>query len=149
MPDAVTAHLLERLDSDLRQQVRKRQDGMLRELRYLNDQRDYRLLAVRRRGWSDERLTVLCGLNAFYQLVLGPVASSARERTGVLGRDSVILYGKSIRFDADRNRRIRAALMSFMRAIEDVPASQGVLTAPRFDDLLFRLHRELEDNHES
>ena len=148
MSDAVTGLLLERLDADLRRRIRARQDGMLRELRYLDDRRDSRLLAVRRRGWSNERLTILCGLNSFYMFVMGPLASSGSDRTGVLGRDIVIQYGDSLRFDAERGSRIRGALGSFMRALDLVPDAQGVLTAARFDDLLYRLHRELERERE-
>ena len=48
MSDAVTGLLLERLDADLRRRIRARQDGMLRELRYLDDRRVSRLLLASR-----------------------------------------------------------------------------------------------------
>jgi len=58
---------------------------MLRELRFLKARQDRFLAVIQSAGWTDERLEVLCGLNFFYQLVLGPLASSARERFGILG----------------------------------------------------------------
>lgn len=148
MSDAVLALLVERLDADLRRQIRTRQDSMLRELRYLSEKRDPRLTYVRKRGWSNERLAILCGLNSFYQFVMGPLASSVSDRTGVLGRDMVIQYGDSLRFDRERGARITVALDSFMSALDDVPDAHGVLTAARFGDLLYRLHRALERGHE-
>lgn len=148
MADAVIGPLMERLDADLRRQIRTRQDGMVRELRYLSDKRDPMLASVRQSGWSNERLSILCGLNSFYMFVLGPLAGSVSDRSSVIGRDMVIQYGESIRFDAQRGARIRGAHASFMQALEDVPDAHGVLTAARFGDLLFRLHRALERERE-
>lgn len=149
MPDAVTTILAKRLDRDLKVQVLRRQEGMLREMRYLADRHDPILSSVHQLGWSAERLEVLCGLNSFYQMVLGPLASAVSERTGILGPDSVILYGDLLRFDADRNRRIRSAHIAFMRALDGVPDPQDLMTAPRFDDLIFRLKRSLEPDSDS
>jgi len=148
MSDAVTGPLTERLDADLRRQIRARRDGMVRELRFLSDKRDPMLTRVRQHGWSNERLSILCGLNSFYLFVMGPLASSASDRSSVIGRDMVIQYGESLRFDAHRGARIRSAHASFMQSLEDVPDAHGVLTAARFGDLLFRLHRALERDRE-
>ena len=118
---------------------------MLRELRFLEERQDRRLLTAHRYKWTNSRLEVLCGLNAFYQLVLGPLTSSARDRYGVLGQDVPILYGETLRFDSSRSSKIREAHQTFFAALEDVPVARQLLTAPHFDDLLFRLVRTFEE----
>lgn len=142
--DPVTTVLVSKLDRDLRFQVLSRRENMLRELRFLEERRDPRLLTAHQHQWTNERLEVLCGLNAFYQLVLGPLASSARDRFGFLGRDIPILYGETVRFDSKRSSTIQAAHSAFMSALDVVPVATDMLTAPHFDDLLFRLIRFIE-----
>lgn len=144
--DPVTAALVKNLDRELRTQIVRRSESMLREKRFLQEREDRSLSFVKNLGWTDERLEVLCGLNSFYQLVLGPLASSARERFGILGREIPILYGETLRFDAERGSRLRRAHTAFFETIADVPDAQGVVTAPHFSDLLFRLARHLQDN---
>lgn len=144
--DRVTSILVDQLDRELRIQILRRREAMLRELRFLEEREDPSLLSIRRSDWTNERLEVLCGLNAFYQLVLGPLASSSRDRFGELGREIPIQYGELLRFDAERSRRLRRAHMAFMVAIGDVPDVQGLLTAPQFRDMVFRLARHVEEN---
>lgn len=144
--DSITAILVKNLDRELRSQIVRRREAMLREKTFLEERGDTRLLFVRDLGWTDERLEVLCGLNSFYQLVLGPLASSARERFGILGREVPILYGESLRFDEERGSRLRSAHMAFFAAFADLPDAAGLLAAPHFGDLLFRLARHLHDN---
>jgi hypothetical protein len=119
---------------------------MLREKRFLEEGVNSQVGVARAYGWSDERLEVLCGLNAFYQTVLGPLASSARDRLGVLGRDIPIHYGDSLVFDDRRGARIRASHAAFLLALADVPAAQQVLVAPHFSDMVFALVRALDSN---
>lgn len=100
--DPVTNLLTSRFDKELRIAVLNRRENMLRELRYLEERRDQRLDVARQQQWTKERFEALCGLNSFYQLVLGPLASSSRERFGTLGREVPILYGETLRFDSNR-----------------------------------------------
>jgi len=139
--DPVTSVLVRNLDRELRAHVLARRDAMLREMRLMTEREDASLSRLRVAGWNDERLEVLCGLNSFYQLVLGPLASSARERFGILGRETTILYGETLRFDADRSLRLRSAHRAFMEALAEIPDAIGIVTAPHFSDLAFRLTR--------
>ena len=143
--DPVTTVLVASLDYELRQVILSRRESMLRQLRFLDERGDTRLKFVRSHGWNRKDLEVLCGLNAFYQLVLGPLASSARDRHGVLGADTPILYGKTLRFDWQRSTEIRSAHAAFMSALDGVPKAHRIVTAPHFDDLLYRLARALEE----
>jgi hypothetical protein len=141
--DPVTSVLVRKLDRELRRHVLERRDAMLRELRFLRLREDSFLRIAQSAGWTEQRLEVLCGLNSFYQLVLGPLTSSARERFGILGREVPILYGDSLRFDAKRATKLRAAHRAFFTAIADVPNANNIMTAPHFSDLLFRLASNL------
>lgn len=144
--DPITSILVGKLDTELRKQVLDRRETMLRELRFLKLRQDRSLQVVQRGGWTDQRLEVLCGLNAFYQLVLGPLASSARERSGILGREVPILYGDTLRFDRERASKLRSAHSAFFFALSDVPGARNMVTAPHFSDLVFRLELLLKSN---
>src|SRR6185295_13036479 len=117
--DPVTSVLVQKLDGELRRQVLDRREAMLRELRFLRVRQDRFLEVVQSAGWTDQRLEVLCGLNSFYQLVLGPLASSARERFGILGEEVPILYGDSLRFDRQRATQLRSAHRAFFAALSE------------------------------
>ena len=144
--DRVTEVLVKKLkDRELSQQVISRRESMLRELQYLADRSDERLLYVRANGWSLQRLEVLCGLNSFYRIVLGPLASSANERNGKLGTETPILYGNLLRFDSSRNIEIQAARKMFMTALDHVPKPHRIITAAHFEDMLYRLFQALKE----
>jgi len=144
--DPVTSVLVQKLDGELRRQVLDRREAMLRELRFLRVRQDRFLEVVQSAGWTDQRLEVLCGLNSFYQLVLGPLASSARERFGILGGEVPILYGDSLRFDRQRATQLRSAHRAFFAALSEVPDAHKMVKAPHFSDLVFRLALNLEGN---
>ena len=83
--------------------------------RVLSEIQNRQLLIVREGGWTQEQLEVLCVLcvlNSFYQIVLGPLASSAREHTGQLGSEIPVLHG-SMLFDAQRARDISSGRRHF------------------------------------
>ena len=131
------------LDSDLRKKIQVRVDALMREIKYLKENDDTRLSELEIKGWNSERLEIICVLNAFYQLILGPLASSAREKTGVLGEEIPILYGELLRFDTDRNRKIRSAHQAFTEIISGLPGQLNLLTASHASDVVFALNKAL------
>jgi hypothetical protein len=143
--DPVTVAVISGLDRELRAKILSRRENMLRELRFLREQRDEMLATVVAAGWSENRLSALCGLNAFYQLVIGPLASSAKDRFGILGMEMPILHGET-RFDHERTARLRAAHMAFMAALTDVPKAHRIMTAPHLSDLVYRLAKAVEEH---
>jgi hypothetical protein len=141
---AVLTSLIRNLDADLQRQVRFRVHAMQRHLAYLASSEHWSIAKLDRRQWPTERLEILCELNSFYQVVMAPLASSARSsRDQVLGRDIPIQYGDSLLFDFERARRVRAAMADFMRRIRAVGIPQDALTAARADDLVRALSRTL------
>lgn len=136
---SVTQSLTAGLDSDLRNRIRQRVSEMMRQVRYLEESQNSRLREVREAGWTLERIELLAALNSFYQVVLGPLASSARKGLKSNGRAIPILYGDSIRFDRERSAAIQRAHLGFFRAIEQVPDPGRLLEANHADDMVYRL----------
>jgi hypothetical protein len=116
----------------------------MREIKYLHEAKNEFLQEIQQEGWNNDRLEVICELNAFYQVIIGPLASSARERTGVLGEEIPILYGELLRFDAKRSRRIRSLHQAFMDATSDLPAHIELLTANHAYDMITSLRMALK-----
>ena len=132
------------LNSDFISKIQSRVDALMREVKYLNESRNILLSEIQQAGWSNDRLEVICELNAFYQMVIGPLASSARERTGALGENIPIIYGDKIRFDSDRSRKMRSLHRAFMEAISDLPANGDLMTANQAYDLIKTLQATLQ-----
>jgi hypothetical protein len=132
------------LNSDFISKIQSRVDALMREVKYLNESQSELLLEIQQAGWSNDRLEVICELNAFYQMVIGPLASSARERTGALGENIPILYGDKIRFDSNRNRKMRSLHRAFMEAISDLPATSDLMSANQAFDLIKTLRTTLQ-----
>lgn len=134
------------LDRDLRGKILARVDALMRGVKYMQETNNELISKLERQGWNLNRLETICALNAFYQIVLGPLSSSARERTGALGEDIPILYGELIRFDTARSRKIRAAHMAFTEIIAGLPGQTSLITASHADDLVYLLNKALAEN---
>lgn len=129
----------------MKSRISDRVNTMRRQLQYMLDAEDASITYVQSRGWELQRLLVVCELNSFYQAVLGPLASSVRERCGSLGEDLAVLYG-SLRFDTDRARRVRAAHSGFMAIMAELEIPQGLLTANHSADIVYQLSNILRQN---
>ena len=116
---------------------------MLRELKYLSDNGDVRLGAIRRHNWTDAKLSVLFALNSVYQEILGPLDASAREDQAGLGTNHPILHG-SQRFDRASSRSIHTGVRDFMTLVAELGFVPDWLTKNTCGDLIFYI-----DRHES
>lgn len=145
--DNVLKTLTRGLDHNLKAQVASRVDVMIRELRYLEERRDDHFLFVQERHWPLAKLELLCVLNSFYQVVLGPLASSARDRSGHALEATPILHG-SIRFDRERAAKIKAAHGAFTRLVRTAGVDQDILAANHSYDLVLSLRRFIQ-RHDS
>jgi hypothetical protein len=145
---AVLESLLSGIDYDLQTQVRYRVSAMQRHLNYLFETDGPVAVGLPRQVWTYERLEIFCELNAFYQVILGPLASSARASANQpLGNDIPIRYGGAITFDAERAGRVKGTVADFMRRMRKLGVPQAALTAARADDLL-RAIRAIETGEE-
>lgn len=104
--------ILEKLDSKVRQGVNQRVDAMVRELDFLGQRGDRDLALLRSVGWEDDHLHVIFLLNSFYQRVLGPEKSAAREGPKGLGAAIPVHHGSTV-FDRRSAQQVRAAELNF------------------------------------
>lgn len=130
------------LDSDVRRALSRRIEVLERRLNHLIETDDETLDWTRGLGWSDTKLRVICVLNSFYQIVLYPLAFSAKNNAPLgLGTSTPILHG-SMRLDSSRSRDIRQAYSAFLGMLQALDLSERIVAAPRLDDIMNRLIEE-------
>lgn len=113
---------------------------MMRGIRYERDQQSKEFRIAVRKGWTLERMEVLCCLNAFYQIVLGPISAATRGATSVgLVRDIPVQYGTKVRVTQDEAVRLQRCHDQFMRMIHGLGIDRWCLQSPHSHDLLYRL----------
>jgi len=136
--------LIKRLDSGVRVSIQRRTDAMMRQVEFLREQQHPQLVYIQQRGWTNARINVLCSLNSFYQIVIGPLASSARRTTKIgLGDRIPIDYGEEIRFDEKRSSELRAVHAAFLGIVRQTNLPDRFLYANHADDLIFEISRVL------
>jgi len=116
--DPVLSALIAPMSAKPRHAVVRRHEAMMRELRYLSEREvpDKNLAFIRKRSWTDERLSVLFALNSVYQEVLGPFSASARGGTAGIGTEHPITHG-SLRFDSATAYRANSAMNDFSEIV--------------------------------
>jgi hypothetical protein len=133
------------VNSATRHVVQARWEAMLRELAYLQEKRDVRLHFVTGKGWSMERLAVLCWCNSFYQLVIGPLESSLRVSTLSLGTLIPIWHGTEY-FDRRRAGRTQRTTSEFAAIIVRLGFQRNWLFKNTASDVLYYVERYERDN---
>lgn len=141
--------LAEGQDPAIKRQMIRRVATLMSNARYLRDSRSEYLAALAKLGWSVQRLETVFALSAFYLLVLGPLASSARGRGHTMWRGVPILYGDLIVFDDERARKVRAAVASFSAIAARVPGGLETVSANQATDIIFKIYRALNGDNEN
>ena len=77
--DRILDTLLSRAHYAVRRLVMQRFEAMQRELGFRWEQSDRDAVYLRAIGYTAEHLRVLCALNSFYQVVVGPLAAASRK----------------------------------------------------------------------
>lgn len=142
------ATLTEGQDPAIRRQMIRRVSALMSNARFMRESRAEHYVAVEKMGWTLTRFETLFALNAFYLLVLGPLAASSRGRSKTVWHNVPILYGDTLLFDDDRARQVRAVHASFSAIAARVPGGLETLSASQASDIVFRLHRALNDRIE-
>ena len=139
---AVLDALLADLEWSVRRAVKNRYAAMSRELEYLfalkSRSTDQDAEIVQREGWSFERVDVLCALNSFYQMVLGPQAAASRKWRSKEFAQADITHG-SFRLDSERATTTRSMIFEFERRFSRLGFQRDVAIAPTAGALLFYL----------
>ncbi len=145
--EKIQKQLSEYLEYDLRQLIDRRVSAFKRQLEYIKTKDSPHLLKLYSNNWNDEMFKVVFVLNSFYQLVLGPLDSSARCSTIIgLGSDIPISYGTSIKFNAYRTRKISKAVESFNKIIAKLEINNFVMGLNSANDIVFNLAKVLYED---
>lgn len=98
--------------------------------------------------WTIDKIETICYLNAFYQIVLGPLAAATRSglRVGLV-RDIPIQYGDKIRVTNTSAASIRECHTQFVMMMRQLRIGFWCLQSAHSRDLLYRLAHP-STNHE-
>jgi hypothetical protein len=134
------ASLDKALNREVRRAVRARWDAMRRECVYLSDKRNERLLFIRAKGWADDRLGVLCYLNSFYQLLIGPLEAATRSsKVGLVARIP-IAHGSEL-FNSVRREKVAQTAAAFYLVIAELGFEKAWLTKSTAGDIIYYIER--------
>ncbi len=132
--------LSSRLDGETKRGLVSRVDNMMRGIRYEADQKSKEFRVAAKKGWTIERMEIVCCLNAFYQIVLGPISAATRGATSVgLVRDIPIQYGNKIRVTQNEAARLQKCHDQFMRMTHRLRIDRRCLLSAHSHDLLYSL----------
>lgn len=160
--DSVLTALTQPLDAKVRGSVTRRLEAMVRELAFLESKQDERLAFIRKRGWSNAKLSVLFSLNSVYQEVLGPLDASARTGRSAdkeinggpaigLGSSHPIVHG-SQRFDSAHTVRVKSAVEDFFDLAVELGFRRNWMSQNTCGELVYwiaRYEREKDSDRES
>ncbi|HWA09166.1 MAG TPA: hypothetical protein VG838_06935 [Opitutaceae bacterium] len=138
--------LADSLPADIREKFLIRCEHLVSQLNYFDEKGDERLRRVRRASWTTKKLRVLLVLNAFYQIVLAPLASSARPTDDSFVSRVDVVYGSSFVFDAQWRTAINRAYNVFTEMVFRLGITERFLTQQRTEDILYRIGRTLDDH---
>ena len=128
------------MEPTLKQAIQKRYDILMAGIRFESKREGSFYKQAKEKGWSLKRIGILCSLNSFYQIVLGPLASSARPHVGSgLLSEHPITYGSKIKFNIDESAAITECHNSFSYIMQHHGIDFWVLQASHAQDLLYRL----------
>lgn len=139
--------LTRKLDWDVKQQCQRRHAALVRQYQYLHETENEHLLYTLRRGWFAERYKVLFSLNTFFQIVIGPLASSSRgvSELGV-GSTIPIHYGESVIFDTSRNTTINKMYMDYISMVGELKFNEWWLVQNQASDVVYQIAQYLKEN---
>jgi hypothetical protein len=117
---------------------------MERELKFLGDKEDERLIFIRQGGWTDERMQLLFVLNSVYQIVIGPLQSAARMGPEGLGRAVPVKHGNLL-VNADSAQGAHKAMRAFGAMVRALKYWQELLHCSTCGDAVFSIAVMLKD----
>jgi|JI10StandDraft_1071094.scaffolds.fasta_scaffold26820_3 hypothetical protein len=144
--ETVRKILADSLPADIREKFFIRCEHLVSQLNYFDEKGDERLRHVRRAGWTIKKLRVVLVLNAFYQIVLAPLASSARPTDDSFVSRVDVVYGSSFVFDAEWRTAINRTYNVFTEMVGRLGITERFLTQQRTEDILYQISRTVEDH---
>lgn len=132
--------LTQRMEHDLKKAIQRRYDILMSGIKFESERiGSFYNLAVEK-GWNQKRIEILCCLNAFYQIVLGPLASAARPNvsSGLISKHP-IAYGSKIVFNNDESAIISECHTRFSNIMKYHGIDFRLVQANHAQDLLYLL----------
>ena len=127
------------LDSTTQQRLYAHVDSLMSGIHYEAREQTDEFLKAKEKGWDMEKLTVLCCLNAFYQLVLGPLTSVSKSKTNLsFFKSTPIAYGE-IHITAETSESLSACHTAFIDILTTLTIDPWWLTVNHGHDLLYKL----------
>ncbi len=137
--------LTEKMDWDVREQCERRNKALDHQYRYLLETQNEYLMRTLQNGWFSEKYYTLFSFNSFFQIVIGPLASSTRGTSNLgLGSSIPISYGNSIKFNSDRNALINKMYSDFILLIEGMGFKDWWLIQNKASDIIYQIAKDLE-----
>ena len=136
----VLAALTGALDAPTRQSVVSRAEFLFRGIQYEEQIQTENFREAVLAGWTVGRIETLCCLNAFYHVVLGPLASATRTHLGVgLIRDIPVRYGTRVSITATDAELLTKCHQEFTKILRSHGIDFWCLQSALARDILYRL----------
>lgn len=135
------------LDPELRRRLLWRYDYLVRRVKHLKANKYSSYTSALNNGWTFRNIEILCLLNSFYHVVLGPLSavSNTSFRSGIFSR-SPIKYGSLIQLDCNTSKRFSMCINDFNSIIEKLGINYWILRSNLADDIIYRLATQDDDN---
>lgn len=141
--------LVGKMDRDIRDQCDRRYQALVRQYSYLVEKQNQDLMFTYYRGWFSDRYKVLFAFNSFFQIVIGPLASSSRGVSLVgVGSSIPINYGASMRFDDTRNKAVNKAYSDFIALIYATGIDEWWLNLNQASDIVYKVAEKIRKNEQ-
>ena len=142
--------ILEILSGDLNFKLRRaleiRFDNLMKGIRYRSSTDAPLLKLAIRKGWTLNKIEVVCALNAFYQVILGPLASATfAEFDNNSPIANSIKYGKLL-ITKEELQTIQECHLKFRQIINELNIDFWALQSNHYDDLIYRLASPNEED---
>jgi len=132
--------LTQKMEHPLKQAIQRRVDILMSSVKFEKERQGEMFVKAFELGWNLERIEIICCLNAFYQVVLGPLASSSRPEVGAgLLTEHPISYGTKMKFTLDESNEISECHDSFSYIMQHHGIDYWCLQASYAQDILYRL----------
>lgn len=128
------------LDAETRTAIAQRAEKFMRDIRYEMSIQSPVFRSASEAGWSLSQLDAISVLNAFYQIVLGPLAAASRPNLQVgLVREIPVAYGAKVRVTEASAAQIRACHDVFMAIVEGLELDLWCMQSAHANDMLYKL----------
>lgn len=128
------------LDAETRTTVAQRAEKFMRDVRYEMGIQSAVFRSASEAGWSLSQLDMISVLNAFYQIVLGPLAAASRSnlRVGLI-RETPVAYGTKVRVTETNALQMRECHEIFKAIVQQLGVDMWCLQSAHANDLLYKL----------